>query len=375
MEHYLDNSATTAVSAKAAEKAYRIMVENYGNPSSLHLKGMQAEQELEAARRSVARALGAQSEEIFFTSGGTEANNTALFGIAQAKKRRGNRIIISSIEHSSVIEAAKRLENDSFEVVKILPNSDGVITPESVLREVDSNTILVSVMCVNNETGAVMPVGEIFSAVKEKNSEVICHTDAVQAFGKIPLNARRLSADLITVSAHKVHAPKGCGALYIKKGIRIVPHQYGGEQEKKIRPGTEALPLIAAFGVACEEFAIEENYGAVSELNAYASEKLLAIDGVTVNSPENALPYVLNISAGRVRSETMLHFLEELDVFVSSGSACAKGKPSHVLSAMGLSGERADSALRISFSKYNSKDDIDALCKGIETGLSVLAHR
>ena len=375
MEHYLDNSATTAVSAKAAEKAYRIMVENYGNPSSLHLKGMQAEQELEAARRSVARALGAQIEEIFFTSGGTEANNTALFGIAQAKKRRGNRIIISSIEHSSVIEAAKRLENDGFEVVKILPDSDGVITPESVLREVDGNTILVSVMCVNNEIGAVMPVGEIFSAVKEKNSEVICHTDAVQAFGKIPLNARRLSADLITVSAHKVHAPKGCGALYIKKSIRIVPHQYGGEQEKKIRPGTEALPLIAAFGVACEEFAIEENYGAVSELNAYAREKLLAIDGVTVNSPENALPYVLNISAGRVRSETMLHFLEELDVFVSSGSACAKGKPSHVLSAMGLSGERADSALRISFSKYNSKDDIDALCKGIETGLSVLAHR
>lgn len=374
MEHYLDNSATTAVSAKAAEKAYRIMVENYGNPSSLHLKGMQAEQELEAARRSVARALVAQSEEIFFTSGGTEANNTALFGIAQAKKRRGNRIIISSIEHSSVIEAAKRLENDGFEVVKILPDSDGVITPESVLREVDSNTILVSVMCVNNETGAVMPVGEIFSAVKEKNSEVICHTDAVQAFGKILLNARRLSADLITVSAHKVHAPKGCGALYIKKSIRIVPHQYGGEQEKKIRPGTEALPLIAAFGVACEEFAIEENYGAVSELNAYAREKLLAIDGVTVNSPENALPYVLNISAGRVRSETMLHFLEELDVFVSSGSACAKGKPSHVLSAMGLSGERADSALRISFSKYNSKEDIDALCKGIETGLSVLAH-
>ena len=375
MEHYLDNSATTAVSAKAAEKAYRIMVENYGNPSSLHLKGMQAEQELKAARRSVARALSAQSEEIFFTSGGTEANNTALFGIAQAKKRRGNKIIISSIEHSSVIEAAKRLENDGFEVVKILPDINGVITPESVLREVDSNTILVSVMCVNNETGAVMPIGEIFSAVREKNSEVICHTDAVQGFGKIPLNARRLSADLITVSAHKVHAPKGCGALYIKKGIRIVPHQYGGEQEKKIRPGTEALPLIAAFGVACEEFAIEENYRAVSELNAYAKEKLLAIDGVTVNSPENALPYVLNISAGRVRSETMLHFLEELDVFVSSGSACAKGKPSHVLSAMGLSGERADSALRISFSKYNSKDDIDALCKGIETGLSVLAHR
>lgn len=375
LEHYLDNSATTAVSEKAAEKAYRVMVENYGNPSSLHLKGMNAEKELEAARKSVAKRLGAQSEEIFFTSGGTEANNTALFGVVQAKKRRGNKIIISSVEHSSIIESAQKLENDGFEVVRISPNEDGIVTPESVLQEVDESTILVSVMCVNNETGAVMPVSEIFSAVKEKNSDTICHTDAVQAFGKIAINARRLCADLITVSAHKVHAPKGCGALYIKKGVRIIPHQYGGEQEKKIRPGTEALPLIAAFGVACEEFNIDENYKKISELNEYARQKLKSIDGVIINSPENALPYVLNISVGRVRSETMLHFLEEFDVFVSSGSACAKGKPSHVLSAMGLSRERADSAIRISFSKYNSKEDVDVLCKSIETGLSVLAHR
>lgn len=375
MEHYLDNSATTAVSQKAAEKAYRIMVENYGNPSSLHLKGINAEKELVAARKSVAKKLGAQSEEIFFTSGGTEANNTALFGVSQAKKRRGNKIIISAVEHSSIIESAQRLENDGFEVVRILPNESGVITPESVLQEVDENTILVSVMCVNNETGAVMPVGEIFSVVKAKNSEIVCHTDAVQAFGKIAINAKRLCADLITVSAHKVHAPKGCGALYIKKGVRIVPHQYGGEQEKKIRPGTEALPLIASFGVACDEFKIEENYQKISELNEYARQKLKSINGVSINSPKDALPYVLNISAGRVRSETMLHFLEEFDVFVSSGSACAKGKPSHVLSAMGLSRERADSALRISFSKYNCKDDVDVLCKNIETGLSVLAHR
>ena len=250
-----------------------------------------------------------QSEEIFFTSGGTEANNTALFGVSQAKKRRGNKIIISAVEHSSIIESAQRLENDGFEVVRILPNESGVITPESVLQEVDENTILVSVMCVNNETGAVMPVGEIFSAVKAKNSEIVCHTDAVQAFGKIAINAKRLCADLITVSAHKVHAPKGCGALYIKKGVRIVPHQYGGEQEKKIRPGTEALPLIASFGVACDEFKIEENYQKISELNEYARQKLKSINGVSINSPKDALPYVLNISAGRVRSETMLHFL------------------------------------------------------------------
>lgn len=375
MEHYLDNSATTAVSEKAAKTAYRIMTENYGNPSSLHLKGIEAEHELEQARKIIARTLSANSEDIIFTSGGTEANNLALFGTAQAKKRTGDKIIISSVEHSSITEAAQRLECDGFEVVRISPDKDGIVRTESVLSAVDSKTVLVSVMCVNNETGAVMPVSDIFSAVKEKNSNVVCHTDAVQAFGKIPINAKRLNADLITVSAHKVHAPKGCGALYIKKGIRIVPVQYGGEQEKKLRPGTEALPLIAAFGAACGEFKIEENYNAVRELNRYALQKLKNIDGVIINSPENALPYIINVSAGRVRSETMLHFLEELDVYVSSGSACAKGKPSHVLRAMGLSKERADSALRISFSKYSTKDDIDALCSGIEQGLKMLAHR
>lgn len=375
MEHYLDNSATTVVSEKSAEKAYKIMTEIYGNPSSLHLKGMQAEDELIVARKNVSSKLGAMSEEIFFTSGGTEANNTVLFGVAQAKKRRGNRIIISSVEHSSIIESAQKLENDGFDVVRISPREDGVIHVEDVLSAVDEKTILLSIMCVNNETGAIMPVSEIFSAVKEKNSEVMCHTDAVQAFGKIALNAKRLGADFISVSGHKIHAPKGVGALYIRKGARLVPLHYGGEQEKKIRPGTESLPLIGAMGVACSEFAIESNLEKIQELNRYAKEKLLAIDGVSINSPENALPYVLNISAGRVRSETMLHFLEELDVFVSSGSACSKGKPSHVLSAMGLSRDRADSALRISFSKYNNKEDIDVLCRGIETGLSVLAHR
>ena len=177
------------------------------------------------------------------------------------------------------------------------------------------------------------------------------------------------------MSAHKVHAPKGCGALYIKRRVRIIPRQFGGEQEKKIRPGTEALPLIAAFGAACEEFDVEGNGERVAELNGYARQRLLEIGGVVINSPENALPYVLNISAGRVRSETMLHFLEEREVFVSSGSACAKGKPSHVLGAMGIDRDRADSALRISFSKLNTKADVDALCEGIAEGLGTLAHR
>ena len=375
LEHYLDNSATTAVSPNAAQKALEIMTQNYGNPSSLHLKGLCAEQELVTARKTIAKSLGASTEEIFFTSGGTEANNTALFGTARAKKRRGNKIIVSSIEHSSVMEAAKKLETDGFEVVYIEPDRDGIIRTEDVLSAVDDNTIMVSVMTVNNETGAIMPIDDIFSAVKTKDNGIICHTDAVQAFGKISLNVRRLNADLLSISGHKVHAPKGCGTLYVKKGIRIVPLHYGGEQESKIRPGTEPLPLIAAFGTAVGEFKINENYDKILQLNGYAREQLAKIDGIVINSPQNALPYVLNISAGRVRSETMLHFLEELQVYVSSGSACAKGKPSHVLSAMGLDRDRADSALRISFSKYSTLGDVDALCNGITAGLKTLAHR
>ncbi len=373
--HYLDNSATTRVSKTAADKAYEIMTEIYGNPSSLHLMGMNAEKELELARKRVSAALGATSEELFFTSGGTEANNTALFGAAYAKRRSGKRIVISSVEHSSVLEAAARLEQEGFEVVRIAPQIDGIIHPEDVAEAVNDDTILVSVMLVNNETGAVMPVKDIFEAARDKNDKIICHTDAVQAFGKLDFSPKKLGADLLSVSAHKVHAPKGCGALYIKRRVRIIPRQFGGEQEKKIRPGTEALPLIAAFGAACEEFDVEGNGERVAELNGYARQRLLEIGEVVINSPENALPYVLNISAGRVRSETMLHFLEEREVFVSSGSACAKGKPSHVLSAMGIDRERADSALRISFSKLNTKADVDALCEGIAEGLGTLAHR
>ena len=375
LEHYLDNSATTAVSPSAAEKAFKVMTEIYGNPSSLHTKGIEAEKELEQARKALAERLGAQHEEIFFTSGGTEANNLAVFGAAEAKKRSGKRIVVSSAKHSSVLEAAKHLEQNGWDVVYITPCADGTISPGDVAEQVDKNTTLVSVMYVNNETGAVNPVDEIFELARLKNPDIICHTDAVQAFGKLEIKAKKLGADLISVSGHKVFAPKGVGAIYIKRGVRLVPRQFGGEQEKKVRPGTEPLPLIAAFGEACAEFDIKENYRLVSELKNYAVQRLSEIDGVLFNSPENALPYVLNITAGRVRSETMLHFLEEREVYVSSGSACAKGKPSHVLSAMGIDKKRADSALRISFSKHNTKEDIDALCEGIREGLETLAHR
>ena len=372
--HYLDNSATTMVSPEAAKKALEMMTEVFANPSSLHAFGIRAEAEVEAARKAVAAQLGCSDEEILFTSGGTEANNLALFGVAEARKRRCRKIVVSSVVHSSVIEAAKKLENDGCTVVDVAPRADGIIHPEDVAAAVGDDTSLVSVMRVNNETGAVMPVADIFEEVRDVNPDVICHTDAVQAFGKLECKVKKLGADLLTVSAHKVHAPKGCGALYIKKGVRLVPRQYGGEQQKKRRPGTEAAQTIAAFGVACEQFDIRANAAYVRQLNDYAKEKLLAIEGVVLNSPADALPYVLNITAGRVRSETMLHHLEKREIYLSSGSACAKGKPSHVLSAMGYDKDRADSALRVSFSKYNTKEDIDALAEGIAIGLRTLAH-
>lgn len=374
-EHYLDNSATTRVSQLAAKKALQIMTECYGNPSSLHTKGMQAEQELINARKIIADSIKAKETEIYFTSGGTEANNTAIFGTAKAKARLGKKIVTTAIEHSSVLEACEALQKQGYEVVYLTPNENGIVTAEALENAVDSDTILVSVMAVNNETGAVMPIEHISKIIKNKKSNALFHTDMVQAYGKIHIKASKIGADLISLSAHKVHAPKGMGALYVKSGVRISPLHFGGEQEKKLRPGTEALPLIGAFGSAVSEFDIDKNMQYVKELNEYAKERLLSLDGVYLNSPENALPYVLNLSVLGIRSETMLHHLEASDIFVSSGSACAKGKKSHVLKALGLSEKRADSAIRISFSKLNTKEDIDALYEAVKIGTKTLVRK
>ena len=374
-EHYLDNSATTRVSPLAAKKALELMTECYGNPSSLHTKGMLAEQELINARKIIADSIKAKETEIYFTSGGTEANNTAIFGTAKSKIRQGKKIVTTAIEHSSVLEACEALEKQGYEVVYLTPNEEGIVTAEAIENAVDSDTILVSVMAVNNETGAVMPIEHISKIIRSKKSNALFHTDMVQAYGKIHIKTSKIGADLISLSAHKVHAPKGVGVLYIKNGVRISPLHFGGEQEKKLRPGTEALPLIGAFGCAVSEFDIDKNMQYVKELNDYAKEKLLSLDGVYLNSPKNALPYVLNISVSGIRSETMLHHLEASDIFVSSGSACAKGKKSHVLTALGLSPKRADSAIRISFSKLNTKEDIDALYEAVKIGTETLVRK
>lgn len=373
MEHYLDNSATTPVLPQAAQKALELMTENFGNPSSLHKRGFAAKQELEAARAAVAEQLSAKAEEIVFTSGGTEANNLAIFGAATALQRRGKKIVTTQIEHDSVLGTMQALERQGFTVVTLAPNADGTITKEQLEEAIDEQTILVSLMRVNNETGAILPVEQAARIIKRKKSPALLHTDAVQAFGKLDCNVQKLGVDLLTVSGHKVHAPKGVGALFIRKGVRILPILHGGGQERGLRSGTESVPLIGAFGVAAGALPRPaEQLPQIERLNRLLREKLAEIDGVTINSPaigEGYLPYVINFSVGRVRAETMLHFLSEHGISVSSGSACGKAKPSHVLAAMGLPEERIASSIRASFSRFTTEEDILALAEGVAEGL------
>lgn len=370
--HYLDNSATTAVSESSAKLAYEIMTTNFGNPSSLHKVGYEASLVLDNARSLVAKSIGCEPKEITFTSGGTEANNLAVFGAVYAKKRQGNRIVTTAIEHPSVLECMKQLENDGFEVTYIKPEN-GTITAEQFADAIDSKTILVSAMAVNNETGLVLPVERIPAIIKRKKSPALFHVDFVQGYGKLNYKVRKIGCDLMTISAHKVHGPKGVGALYIKRGTRLVPRSFGGMQENKIRCGTEALPLIAGFGKAVSEFSIEENSRKVSELFDYCKDKLSDIDGLVTNSTD--FPYIINVSTNCVMSQTMLSFLaDKYNVCISSGSACHKGELSHVLTAYGYDARRINSALRISFSEQNTKEDIDALVLGIKDGLKSLVH-
>lgn len=371
---YLDNSATTKVCKKAAEKALYVMTECFGNPSSLHTLGFKAEQEIKTARRIIASALSCKEGELFFTSGGTESNNTALLGAAHAHRRRGNKIIVSAYEHSSVIEAARELETRGFEVVYINPDKSGKISPDDVAKAVDDKTILVSVMLVNNEIGSVNDVALIAAAARRKNAKALVHCDAVQAFGKIPVHTGRLGVDLLTVSGHKIHAPKGVGALFVKKGTKISPIIFGGEQQNKMRPGTENAASIAAFGVACDEAVrnMPASYSKVKELSNRLVNGLKEIEGVVINSAPDACPYIINFSSMAVKSETMLHFLEERDIYISGGSACAKGNRSHVLTSLGLSNLAVDTAIRVSFSSDNTESDVDALLCGVKDALNTL---
>lgn len=374
-EHYLDNAATTQVLPEAAERARALMVEEFGNPSSLHTRGYKARQELEKARAAIAGKLGVQPEELTFTSGGTEGNNLALFGAAAARRRLGDKIVTTAIEHDSVLKAVGELERQGFRAVYVRPDKTGRVPLEALEAEIDGSTILVSVMAVNNETGAVLPVGDLGRIIKRKKAPALLHTDGVQAFGKLPFSPAKWGADLCTISAHKIHGPKGAGALYVKKGTHILPRAFGGGQERGLRPGTESLPLIGAFGEAASRLPRPKD--ALPQMQALKNaliEGLSAFPEVTVHSPEDGLPYIVNFSAGRVRAETMLHFLAEKGVYVSAGSACGRAKPSHVLMAMGLPEGQVRSALRASFSRFSTEDDVKALLAALGEGLESLRH-
>lgn len=372
MSIYLDNAATTKPCGEAVSAAVDAMTENYGNPSSLHRAGLDAQLAVDKARKAIAASIGADSSEIYFTSGATESNNLALRGISAAYGRKRRKIVISSVEHASVDETASALEKNGFEIVRISPRDDGRFYADDFISACDENTCLVSMMLVNNETGYIMPVRETFMAVKRSFPEIITHCDCVQGYMKLPIKAASLGADLISLSAHKIHGVKGVGAIYIKKGVRVIPIVTGGKQEKGIRSGTESVPLIAAFGAAVDKFrpTIAERYERVSQLKSHLLGKMGGIENVAVNSPSDGSPYVINISAVGKRSEIMLHFLESKGIYVSSGSACSKGQQSGVLGEFGISGKRADGAVRISITAQTNEEELDEFAEALAEGMT-----
>ena len=377
MECYLDNSATTAVTPEVAALAARIMTEQYGNPSSLHRRGFWAERALTEARGQVAAVLRCRPEEIVFTSGGTESNNLALLGAARAARRRGNRIVTTAVEHHSVLAVCRQLESEGFEVTYVSPDAGGVITPESFAAACDEKTVLASCMMVNSETGALHDIPAIAAACRRKNPGILFHTDCVQAFGRLEIAPARWGVQLVSVSGHKIHAPKGVGALYVAKGVRLLPPLYGSGQERGLRPGTENLPGICAMGLAAERMNARraENAAHFTALRQKLITNLSQSPAVCINSPEAAAPYIINLSVEGIRSEIMIHYLEQFEIYVSSGSACAKGERSHVLTAMGLPEDRIDSAIRVSMTDTTAEEEIDEFCRRLLQGAATLAKR
>ena len=364
---YFDNAATTKPAKAVVETVCRCLEDNFGNPSSLHALGLKAEQAMSASRKAVADALGVPAEMVYFTSGATESSNLAVRGAAGTYGRRKKKVITTTVEHSSVKEAFNRLEEEGFEVVRISPR-DGAFDPADFIRAADENTCLISMMLVNNETGTILPVKKVFTEIKRRFPDIITHCDAVQAFMKIPVKANDLKADLISMSAHKIYGPKGVGALYVKKGVRLLKQNLGGRQENNMRGGTEAVPLIAGFGEAVLQ--LKDNFAERTEkletLRKYFTEKISTMDGIGLNSSEDAVPYIVNISVKGIRSEIILHFMEEKEIYISSGSACSKGAKSGVLGEFGIRPELEDSALRISFSHENTTEEIDEFINALE---------
>ena len=376
MEHYLDNAATTRVCPEAAQAALAAMTEVYGNPSSTHTKGREAKKLLEGSRAQVAAALGCAPEELVFTSCGSESDNWALLGGAEAMKRRGRHVLSSAVEHDAVRKSLDELEARGFEVTRLRPEKDGSVSAEAVAAALREDTILVSLMLVNNETGAVTDISAVSRALKAAGSAALLHTDAVQGFGKLAFTPKTLGADLVSISGHKIHAPKGVGALYIRGGLRLKPFILGGGQENGRRAGTEALPQIAAFGAAAElaKRGLAENAARMEALREDALARLRPAVPELVLIGGGA-PHILSLSLPGWRSEVLMNFLEARGVYVSRSSACKKGARSHVLEAMGLPAAVIDGALRVGLSRCTTQEDIAARCDGLIAARATLAHR
>lgn len=368
---YLDNSATTAVSPFAASEMYKMLTENFGNPSSTHAAGLSAAAALETARERIAHSVGCDTSEIYFSSGGTAANNTAIFGTAERLARRGKRIITTALEHPSVGECMDKLEGMGFEVIRLKPDSDGQFPFNDFRRALNDKTILVSVMYVNNEIGVINPIKQIAKTVRLSGAPALVHCDAVQAFSKLSVKPSALGVDLMSLSSHKIHGPKGAGALYIRRGVAIRPHLVGGGQENKMFSGTEPLPAIVGFGAAASEIRdISANLEKTKQLKQQLLELLSASDKIVINSPSDSLPYIINLSLLGVPSEVTVNHLSSLGIYISAGSACKKGHRSDVLSALGLPPKRIDSAVRISLSDSSSPEEISSLANALLASVS-----
>ena len=364
-EVYLDNSATTRCSERAKDLMVKVLMEDYGNPSSLHMKGVEAENYIKEAKKKIAKTLKVDEKEILFTSGGTESNNTALIGAALANKRAGNHIITTSIEHASISAVTGYLEELGFRVTYLKVDADGIISLDELREAVCKDTILVSMMMVNNEIGAVEPIEEAIKVIKEKNPNTLVHVDAIQAYGKYRIFPKKLGIDMLSVSGHKIHAPKGTGFLFIKDKTKVKPLIYGGGQQKGMRSGTENVPGVAALGEAAEEIYenFEEKIDHLYQIKQRFVEGVLKIEGVSGNGKtgRDSAPQIVSVSIDGVRSEVMLHTLEDRKIYVSAGSACSSNKPSvsHTLTNIGLKGSLLDSTIRFSFSVHTTEEEID----------------
>ena len=378
---YLDHAATTPVPRAVADTMYTVLTEHFGNPSAQYPMGLETKKQVELWRRTVAKALGCAGEELYFTSCGSEGDNWAIAGAVEVNRRKGKHIITTAIEHSAVIEPCKELERRGYEVTWLKPDRQGNITPQQVEEALRQDTVLVSMMLVNNELGTIYPIQDIARGLAAKNPQTLLHTDAVQGFLKIPFSAKTLGADFITISAHKIGGPKGIGALYLSDRLvqAFRPPYLGGEQERGLRPGTENTPYIVGLGLAAAKGAknLSDRNAHIRALNAQLRtglEELAQQAPITLNSPADAVPEVLNFSTNCVNSQTFIEYLSGRHIYISGGSACDKGEPSHTLMAMGAPDLAVRTALRVSFCGDNTPEDVQALLDGLKDGLKELQH-